>query len=153
MTNQKEINMGGIIVPVPEKASDPSLYDPKCPFTGNLKVRGRNFIGIVVAKDTHRTATVVKSSKQFNKKYERYSMKRTKLRVHNPLCIDAHVGDRVRIFETRKLSKTKNFVIVQNFGSEKEFLQKQERIEQDKKQIERKDPEKKESKKHTEAEE
>jgi len=131
--NKNEVNFAGVIVKVPEKAGSDEYKDNKCPFCGNVKVRGRNFIGIVVGKDTHRTATIENISKTFVPKYERYKRKRKKIRAHNPACINAGVGDRVRVFETKPLSKTKNFVIVENFGLKEEYLQKVQRIEEDKK--------------------
>ena len=41
-------------------------------------------------------------------------MKRTRRYiVHNPTCIGAGVGDRVKIMECRPLSKTKHFCIIE----------------------------------------
>jgi len=50
--------------------------------------------------------------RHFIPKYERYSKRRTKLLVHNPDCLNAQVGDVVKIMETRPLSKTKHFVVI-----------------------------------------
>ncbi|HLC45410.1 MAG TPA: 30S ribosomal protein S17, partial [archaeon] len=48
---------------------------------------------------------------QYVSKYKRY-MKVTKtLAAHNPQCMAAKVGDAVTVGETRKLSKTKAFVV------------------------------------------
>ncbi len=46
------------------------------------------------------------------KKYERYELRRSKVHAHNPECIDAKVGDRVLVAETRPISKTKSWVVV-----------------------------------------
>jgi hypothetical protein len=46
-------------------------------------------------------------------KYERYEMRRSRLRAHNPPCLDAQVGQEVLVVKTRPLSKTKNHVIIQ----------------------------------------
>jgi small subunit ribosomal protein S17 len=40
-------------------------------------------------------------------------MRRTRVKAHNPESIDAKEGDTVRIAETRPLSKTKNFVVIE----------------------------------------
>ena len=53
--------------------------------------------------------------------YERYRVKLSKLKAHNPPCIDAKVGDYVKIRQTRPLSKTKSFVIIEKMGK-KEFV-------------------------------
>jgi small subunit ribosomal protein S17 len=90
-----------------------SCNDKKCPFHGNIKTRGRIFTGKVISKDLSNTATVVWTRKHFIPKYERSETRRTKIRVHNPPCINAKVNDMVKIIETRPLSKTKHFVIVE----------------------------------------
>jgi len=117
MANAKNI---GIDVKTPEK----ECKDKKCPFHGELKLRGRTFTGVVLAKDTHRTVTVEWEYTVLVPKYERSETRRTKIHVHNPSCIDAQIGDIVRISETRPLSKTKNFVIIENLGKEKGFVEK-----------------------------
>jgi len=85
--------------------------DKKCPVHGNIKLRGRTFIGTLIKKDTHRSATIEFPRFYYLNKYERYEKRKTKLHVHNPLCIDAKKGDKVIINECKPLSKTKNFVI------------------------------------------
>ena len=37
----------------------------------------------------------------------------SRITAHNPPCIDAKTGDKVKIAECRPLSKTKNFVVVE----------------------------------------
>jgi len=112
----------GIKVNQPKKECN----DKKCPFHGNLSVRGRSFTGIIIARDVHRTATVTWERTVKIPKYERYARERTKIRVHNPSCIDAKEGDQVKIMECRPLSKTKNFVIIDNLGKQFGFEQIQE---------------------------
>lgn len=90
--------------------------DRKCPFHGDLKVRGRVFTGIVVSALARNTAKVEWVRKHHLSKYERYEMRRTRISVHNPECINAQKDDVVRIAECRQLSKTKNFVIIEKIG-------------------------------------
>lgn len=99
----------GIPVTAPKETCD----DAKCPFHGKIKVRGRVFTGEVVSKDLNRSATVIWERKIDIPKYERSETRRTRIRVHNPPCINAQVKDMVKIVETRPLSKTKHFVIVE----------------------------------------
>ena len=87
--------------------------DSKCPFHGTLKLRGRTFLGTVYSKDVHTSATVEWARQVKIKKYERTERKRSRVRAHNPKCIDAQKGDSVLIAETRPISKTKKFVILQ----------------------------------------
>ena len=86
--------------------------DKKCPFHGNVKLRGSTFKGIVIATDVYRSATIKNERMFYVKKYERYEKRRTKLKVHNPQCINAKKGDLVIVKECKPLSKTKHFVIV-----------------------------------------
>lgn len=87
--------------------------DPKCPFHGRIKTHGRTFTGTIIKCDVHRTATVQWQRRYYLPKYERFEIRRTRLHVHNPMCINAKVGDNVKIAETRPLSKTKHFVIIE----------------------------------------
>lgn len=86
--------------------------DAKDPFFGALKVRGRVFTGLVVSDRMQKTATVEWPRRKFNKKYERFEVRRTRVKAHNPESMNAKTGDTVMISETRPLSKTKNFVII-----------------------------------------
>lgn len=90
--------------------------DAKCPFHGNLSVRGRSFEGVVVSDRMQKTVTVEIQRVRKVPKYERYMRMTSKLHAHNPPCISARVGDKVRIAECRRLSKTKSFVVVERLG-------------------------------------
>ena len=90
--------------------------DKKCPFHGSLSVRGKVIKGIIISKDVHTSATIESERTIFVKKYERYLKKKSRIRVHNPPCINAQVGDEVKAMECHPLSKTKHFVIVEKLG-------------------------------------
>ena len=94
------------------KAPRKDCTDAKCPFHGSLAVKGELFTGKVVKKDVNHSATIVWSHLYHIPKYERYEMRRARLRVHNPSCIDAQVGDEVIAARTRPISKTKHHVII-----------------------------------------
>ncbi|HYD03491.1 MAG TPA: 30S ribosomal protein S17 [Alphaproteobacteria bacterium] len=108
---ENKIKNIGIEAPKPTKA--PKSVDPKDPFYGSIKLRGRVFTGVVTSAKMQKTVTVEWPRKRFNKKYERFEMRRSKVKAHNPESIDAKEGDTVRIAETRPLSKTKNFVVIE----------------------------------------
>ena len=78
----------------------------------------------------HSTATVEWERVQHIPKYERYEKKRSKIKAHNPKCINAAEGDIVKVMECRPLSKTKNFVIVEKSGREKLFTERMEAEEE-----------------------
>ncbi|MBU0757252.1 MAG: 30S ribosomal protein S17 [Nanoarchaeota archaeon] len=87
--------------------------DRKCPHHGSLKLRGREFIGTVLSSKAAKTVAVQWVRRVFVRKFERYEKRRTKIMAYNPLCIDAKEGDSVLIKETRPLSKTKKFCVVE----------------------------------------
>lgn len=85
--------------------------DPKCAIHGGLKTRGAEFTGKVVSDKAKKTAIIQRDYTRYIYKYERYLRKRSRIPAHNPECISAKEGDVVKIAESRKLSKTKSFVI------------------------------------------
>src|SRR3989338_285630 len=106
------------------EAQKQDCKDVKCPFHGKLSVRGRQFTGTVISSKMKKTAVIEFERLYFLKKYERYEKRKTKLKVHNPECINAKEGDVVNIMECRPLSKTKNFTIMQKLGAAKGFKEK-----------------------------
>lgn len=94
------------------KAPRKNCTDPKCPFHGKLNVKKELLRGKVIKKDSHRSATLEWSRLHYIPKYERFELRRSRLRVHNPLCLDAQLGQEVIAARTRPLSKTKNHVII-----------------------------------------
>lgn len=95
--------------------------DKKCPFHGTLRVRGRTLEGIVVSDKMEKTVIVRRDYLKYVPKFKRYERRRSRIPAHNPPCIDAREGDRVRIAECRPISKTVSFVVV-------EILERAERI-------------------------
>lgn len=86
--------------------------DKKCPFHGKINVKKESFRGKVIKKDVNHSATIEWTRPFYVPKYERYEMRRSRMRVHNPHCIDAKSGQEVLVVKTRPLSKTKNHVII-----------------------------------------
>jgi len=109
--------------------------DRNCPIHGNINPRGRDFTGIVIGTNMTKTATVEWTYRLFAPKYERSETRKSKVHAHNPLCINAQVGDVVQIMETRPLSKTKNFVITKKLRKERGFKEKLEEREEEKAKV------------------
>ncbi len=95
-------------IPPPEQPCS----DPRCPFHGNLSVRGRVLEGRVVSDKRDKTVAVEIPRVRKVKKYERLERRTSKIHAHNPPCINARMGDWVKIAECRRLSKTKAFVVI-----------------------------------------
>jgi len=104
----KAKNIGLEVVPPKQECED-----VHCPFHGTNVVRGRVFVGEVTKTDTHRSASVAWPRQNYLPKYERYEKRTSKIRVHNPPCINAQAGEKVKIAECKAISKTKNFVIIE----------------------------------------
>lgn len=109
MDQKNKTNNVGIDITNPPKDT---CDDERCPFHGNLKVHGRVFVGKVVSDKMRRTVVVSWERKQYMPKYERFEKKFSKVKAHNPDCIDAKEGDTVKLMETRPISKMKNYVVV-----------------------------------------
>jgi small subunit ribosomal protein S17 len=101
------------------KMPSQSCDDKYCPFHGTLNVKKRSFVGKVISAKSHKTVTVEWERRVMIPKYERKEKRRTKVHAHSPPCIGAKTGDMVKIIETRPLSKTKNFVIVEKIEEKK----------------------------------
>lgn len=110
MAKKEEVKKTGLDVKAPKNSCD----DPKCPFHGSISLRGKSFIGTVVKAKMQKSVVVQWERRRYVPKYERYEKRRTKVKAHNPPCINAQEGDRVRIHETRPISKTVHFTIIQN---------------------------------------
>jgi len=93
-----------------------TCQDKKCPFHGNVRVRGRILEGKVVSDKMLRNVIVQIDYLHYVKKYKRYERRRSRIPAHNPPCINAKVGDIVVIGETRPLSKTVHFVVLGKRG-------------------------------------
>ena len=87
--------------------------DVNCPKHGNLKIRGAIIEGIVVSTKPKNTVIIEKEYLRFIPKYERYERRKTKVNAHKPPCMDIKVGDKVKVGECRKVSKTKSFVVME----------------------------------------
>lgn len=83
----------------------------KCPQHGALKTHGNVIVGTVVSDKAEKTAVITREYTVFLTKYQRSLRKHSKIHAYNPKCINARTGDVVEIQGTRRLSKTKSFVV------------------------------------------
>jgi small subunit ribosomal protein S17 len=102
----------GLDVRAPKSRCD----DRHCPFHGRLPVRGQLLEGTVVSASMQRTAVVERTLLHYVAKFERYEKRRRRYLAHAPPCLNVSVGHRVRIAETRPLSKLVSFCIVADLG-------------------------------------
>jgi small subunit ribosomal protein S17 len=109
----------GIDVKAP--AREPAPGDQLNPFNGSLPVRGSVIVGTVVSAKMQATAIVEKQHQRTVQKFERIEKRTRRYAAHVPSNIDVKVGDEVVIAECRPLSKTVNFVVVENRGNPAEM--------------------------------
>jgi small subunit ribosomal protein S17 len=93
----------------PRKACE----DINCPFHGELPIRGRILEGVVVSAKMDKTVVVERDYLLYISKFKRYERRRSRIPSHSPPCIEAKEGDHVIIAESRPISKTVSFVVVQ----------------------------------------
>jgi small subunit ribosomal protein S17 len=85
--------------------------DPKCPVHGGLKTHRTEIEGIVVSDKARKTVIVEQTYTLFLHKYERSLRRHARIAAYNPECMNAKTGDSVVISDSRRLSKTKSFVV------------------------------------------
>lgn len=93
----------------PRKTCD----DLNCPFHGELSIRGHVLEGVVVSAKMDKTVVVERDYLSYIRKFMRYERRHSRIPSHNPPCIDVKEGDRVIIAESRPISKTVSFVVVE----------------------------------------
>lgn len=99
----------GLNVRVPET----ECTDKKCPFHGELVVRGQVITGEVESTNMIGSAVITRNIRKRVPKYERNITVLHKYHAHVPACISISPGDSVKIAECRKLSKTISYVVVE----------------------------------------
>ena len=87
--------------------------DKNCPFHGSLPIHGRILEGIVVSAKMNKTVIVRKNYLRYVPKFKRYERRHSHIPAHNPPCINAKEGEKVRIAECRPISKTVSFVVIE----------------------------------------
>jgi small subunit ribosomal protein S17 len=102
----------GLDVRTPKSKCD----DQHCPFHGRLSLRGQLLEGTVVSTSMQLTAVVERTLLHYVSKFERYEKRRRRYLAHSPPCLHVPIGHRVRIAETRPLSKLVTFCIVEDLG-------------------------------------
>jgi small subunit ribosomal protein S17 len=104
------MNIPGIVPP------EKTCSDSKCPWHGQLSIRGKLKEVEVVSAKMQDTVIVKWEFIEKLGKYERFNRKTSKVSAHVPECMTVHEGDKVLIGECRKLSKTKAWVVIGKKG-------------------------------------
>merc|ERR1711962_85985 len=123
--DQRFVKNVGLGFKTPREASEGTYIDKKCPFTGNVSIRGRILTGIVKSMKMNRTIVLRRDYLHFIKKYQRYEKRHKTLSAHMSPCFrDVNLGDLVTVGQCRPLSKTVRFNVLKvakSVASKKSF--------------------------------
>lgn len=108
------MSVRNIGIPGVEAPKERECSDQFCPFHGSTRIRGKVTKGVVVSKTSRNTVIIRQDYVQFIKKFQRYERRNSRLACHLPECLrnDIELGDLVRVGESRKISKTKAFIVL-----------------------------------------
>jgi len=100
----------GLGFQIPMEAKKGTYVDKKCPFAGNVSIRGRIARGMVISSNKMRNTIVIrKCYLNFVKKYKRFEKRHKNVPVHCSPAFEVKDGDIVTAGQCRPLSKTVRF--------------------------------------------
>lgn len=103
----------GLGFKAPIQAINGNYIDKKCPFTGNVSIRGRILTGTVKSLKMQKSLVLRRDYLHYIKKYNRYEKRHRNISAHlSPCFLDIALGDKVTIGQCRPLSKTIRFNVL-----------------------------------------
>merc|ERR1711924_373986 len=106
------VRNAGLGFKTPKLALEGSYVDKKCPFTGNVSIRGRILKGMVISKKMTRTVIIRRNYLHYIKKFNRYEKRHHNVAVHCSPAFEVKEGDIVTCGQCRPLSKTVRFNVL-----------------------------------------
>merc|ERR1711912_28617 len=103
----------GLGFKVPLKAKEGRYIDKKCPFVGDVSIRGKILRGVVHRTFMKNTITIRRDYLHYQKKYRRYEKRHKMISAHCSPAFDPRPGDEVIIGECRPLTKTVRFNVLE----------------------------------------
>jgi len=114
----------GLGFKTPKEAVEGKYIDKKCPFTGNVSIRGRILRGVVVSTKMKRTIVVRRDYLHYVPKYNRFEKRHKNIPAHCSPAFTLKEGDVVTIGQCRPLSKTIRFNVIAHEPQNIQGLQK-----------------------------
>ncbi|KAK6906650.1 40S ribosomal protein S11 [Kwoniella sp. B9012] len=105
----KDVGLG---FKTPTEAINGTYIDKKCPFTGDVSIRGRILTGVVHSTKMTNTIIIRREYLHFIPKYRRYEKRHKNLAVHCSPAFRVEQGDQVTVGQCRPLSKTVRFNVL-----------------------------------------
>ena len=103
----------GLGFKTPKEAKEGKYVDKKCPFTGNVSIRGKILRGMVVSSQKMKnTIAIRRNYLHYIKKFNRFEKRHSNMSAHCSPCFDVSEGDIVTVGQCRPLSKTVRFNVV-----------------------------------------
>ena len=102
----------GLKVETPKTAEEQDYIDRKCPFTGDVSIRGKILRGVCTSTKMRRTIIIRRDYLQWIRKYRRFEKRHTKIPAHISPAFHIKEGDLITIAECRPLSKTVHFNVI-----------------------------------------
>mmetsp|Transcript_88164 Transcript_88164/g.254302 ORF Transcript_88164/g.254302 Transcript_88164/m.254302 type:complete len:166 (-) Transcript_88164:46-543(-) len=102
----------GLGIKTPDSAIEANYVDKKCPFTGNVSIRGRILKGQVMSTKMKRTIIVRRDYLHYIKKYRRFEKRHRNVAAHCSPAFTVKDGDIVTVGQCRPLSKTVRFNVL-----------------------------------------
>ena len=96
----------------PKEAVEGSYIDKKCPWVGDISIRGKIMTGTVVSTKMHRTIIIRRDYLHFVPKYNRYEKRHKNVAAHVSPAFRVQEGDVVVVGQCRPLSKTVRFNVL-----------------------------------------
>lgn len=114
----------GLGFKTPQDAKEGVYIDKKCPWTGNVSIRGKLLRGTVVSNKMKRTIVIRRDYLHYITKYNRYEKRHKNVPAHCSPAFKLNIGDSVIVGQCRPLSKTVRFNVLQvvsEVGGSKKF--------------------------------
>mmetsp|Transcript_26563 Transcript_26563/g.43306 ORF Transcript_26563/g.43306 Transcript_26563/m.43306 type:complete len:157 (+) Transcript_26563:84-554(+) len=112
----------GLGFAVPKEAKEGHYVDKKCPFTGNVSIRGAILKGMCISTKMKRTIIIRRNYLHYIKKFHRFEKRHSNMAVHCSPAFEPKEGDIITAGQCRPLAKTVRFNVIkvdknQIFGS------------------------------------
>jgi small subunit ribosomal protein S11e len=105
----REVGLG---FKTPVEAATGTYIDKKCPFTGNICIRGRITKGVCLSTRMKRTITIRRDFLHYVPKYRRFEKRHKNTSAHCSPCFRVKEGDVLTLGQCRPLAKTVFFNVL-----------------------------------------